>query len=182
MLTRIVLGVAIAAAAISVLVQSSRLIGAEESTRIALAGHVSSIEDGPMEGVVVSAKQDGSTVTISVVSDEQGRYSYPSTKVAPGRYAIRIRAVNRPWLVRMFHRAGTSSHDASRTSCPNRISPSCPLPELSTFQPCSFSSEQRKFKFTGSFPMQRTDLASRLITGVFFPAGNEAPRAPDSRL
>src|SRR5437899_9169004 len=93
MLTRIVLGVAIAAAAISVLVQSSRLIGAEESTRITLAGHVSSIEDGPMEGVVVSAKQDGSTVTISVVSDEQGRYSYPSTKVAPGRYAIRIRAV-----------------------------------------------------------------------------------------
>src|SRR5438876_10427086 len=90
---RFVLGVAIAAAATAVFVQSSRLIGAEESAGIALTGHVSSIEDGPMEGVVVSAKQDGSTVTTSVVSDEQGRYGFPSTRVAPGRYGIRIRAV-----------------------------------------------------------------------------------------
>ena len=70
---RSVLGVTIAAAAMSAFVHSSRLTGAEESGRIALSGQVRSIEDGPMEGVVVSAKQDGSTVTTSVVSDEQGR-------------------------------------------------------------------------------------------------------------
>src|SRR5207249_2087685 len=47
----------------------------------------------PMEGVLVSARQEASTVTITVVSDEQGRYSFPAAKVAPGRYALRIRAV-----------------------------------------------------------------------------------------
>src|SRR5204862_2353570 len=88
-----VLGVTIAAAVILAFVLPSRLTGAAESGGIALTGRVSSIEDGPMEGVVVSAKQDGSTVRTSVVSDEQRRYGFPSTKVAPGRYAIRIRAI-----------------------------------------------------------------------------------------
>ena len=32
----------------------------------ALVGQVSSQEEGPMEGVVVSAKKDGSTITVSV--------------------------------------------------------------------------------------------------------------------
>src|SRR5438477_63352 len=90
---RNVLGVTIAAAAMLAFVQPSRLTGAAESGGIALTGHVSSTEDGPMEGVVVSAKQDGSTVTTSVVSDERGRYGFPSAKLAPGRYAIRIRAI-----------------------------------------------------------------------------------------
>jgi hypothetical protein len=34
-----------------------------------LTGHVSSVEEGPMEGVVVSAKKDGATITVSVVTD-----------------------------------------------------------------------------------------------------------------
>src|SRR5712692_11719533 len=83
----------IVAAALSLFFLSPHVTGAEGSARIALTGQVSSIEDGPMEGVLVSARQEGSTVTITVVSDEQGRYSFPSTKVAPGRYVIRIRAV-----------------------------------------------------------------------------------------
>ena len=66
---RNVLGVTIAAAVILAFVLPSRLTDAAESGGIALTGRVSSIEDGPMEGVVVSAKQDGSTVTTSVVSD-----------------------------------------------------------------------------------------------------------------
>jgi len=33
-----------------------------------------------MEGVVVSAKKAGSTVTVSVVSDGQGRFSFPSSE------------------------------------------------------------------------------------------------------
>src|SRR5258706_8943502 len=93
MRTHTALVVAIATAAISLLVLSPRLRGAEGSGTIALTGQVSSMEDGPMEGVLVSARQEGSTVTITVVSDEQGRYSFPSTKVAAGRQAIRIRAV-----------------------------------------------------------------------------------------
>src|SRR5438552_13269488 len=90
---RVVLVVTIATAAVSVLALPSHLTGAEGSGKIALTGQVSSIEEGPMEGVLVSARQEASTVTITVVSDEQGRYSFPSTKVAPGRHAIRIRAV-----------------------------------------------------------------------------------------
>ncbi len=31
-----------------------------------------------MEGVVVSAKKAGGTITVSVVSDEKGRYSFPA--------------------------------------------------------------------------------------------------------
>ena len=59
----------------------------------ALSGQVSSAEEGAMEGVLVSAKKAGSTVTITVVSDAKGRYSFPATKLDPGRYALRIRAV-----------------------------------------------------------------------------------------
>jgi streptogramin lyase len=46
-----------------------------------------------MEGVLVSAKKAGSTVTIAVVSDEQGNYSFPAAKLEPGQYSLRIRAV-----------------------------------------------------------------------------------------
>jgi len=46
-----------------------------------------------MEGVLVSAKKSGSTMTITVVSDEKGRYSFPAKKLAPGQYALSIRAV-----------------------------------------------------------------------------------------
>ena len=55
------------------------------NTAAALAGQVASAEEGPMEGVIVSAKKDGSTVTVSVISDAQGRYSFRSatTSKAP---------------------------------------------------------------------------------------------------
>src|SRR6266446_5426326 len=60
---------------------------------VALAGQVSSMEEGPMEGVLVSAKKTGSTVTVSVVSDSRGQYSFPRNRLAPGEYSLRIRAV-----------------------------------------------------------------------------------------
>ncbi len=46
-----------------------------------------------MEGVVVSAQKEGSPITVSVVSDAHGSYRFPSAKLPPGRYSIRIRAV-----------------------------------------------------------------------------------------
>jgi streptogramin lyase len=46
-----------------------------------------------MEGVVVSAKQAGSTITISVVSDDKGHFSFPASKIGPGDYSLRIRAI-----------------------------------------------------------------------------------------
>ena len=44
----------------------------------ALAGQVTSADEGAMEGVIVSARKDGSTITVSVVSDKQGRYGFPA--------------------------------------------------------------------------------------------------------
>ncbi len=59
----------------------------------ALTGLVSSQEEGPMEGVLVSVKRMGSTVTVTVVSDAQGRYDFPRSRLEPGQYSVRIRAV-----------------------------------------------------------------------------------------
>src|SRR6266705_4476972 len=56
-----------------------------------LAGRVVSPE-GALEGVVVSARKAGSSVTVSVVSDAEGRFSFPAAKLEPGSYALRIRA------------------------------------------------------------------------------------------
>jgi virginiamycin B lyase len=58
----------------------------------ALAGSVSSAEEGMMEGVLVSARKDGSTIATTVVSDNQGRYSFPAGRLGPGHYALSIRA------------------------------------------------------------------------------------------
>ena len=57
-----------------------------------LNGRVASSEEGAMEGVLVSAKKSGSNITITVVSDHEGRFSFPAAKTGPGRYALSIRA------------------------------------------------------------------------------------------
>jgi len=58
-----------------------------------LAGQVSSAEEGAMEGVLVSAKRDGGSVTVTVVTDKQGRYSFPAGRLEPGHYSLHVRAV-----------------------------------------------------------------------------------------
>jgi virginiamycin B lyase len=59
----------------------------------ALSGVVSSSEEGAMEGVLVSAKKEGSTITTTVVTDAQGRYGFPSARMEAGKYTISIRAI-----------------------------------------------------------------------------------------
>src|SRR6202140_3967696 len=68
------------------------LLRGQAPTSIGLTGQVSSKEEGPMEGVVVSAKKEGSTVTVSVVSDQQGRYRFPRERMEPGTYSLKMRA------------------------------------------------------------------------------------------
>jgi len=46
-----------------------------------------------MEGVIVTAKKDGSTISISVVSDDKGHYAFPADRLVPGHYNIKIRAI-----------------------------------------------------------------------------------------
>ena len=60
---------------------------------VALTGMVTSEEEGAMEGVIVSAKREGSTMTISVVSNAQGKYTFPRDRLELGSYEISIRAV-----------------------------------------------------------------------------------------
>lgn len=57
---------------------------------IALRGRVTSMQEGRMEGVLVGAKKQGSTMTVIVVSDAEGRYGFPRDRLAPGRYALSI--------------------------------------------------------------------------------------------
>src|SRR6185295_15689476 len=68
-------------------------LGAQAGPAVALTGLVSSTAEGPMEGVVVSAKRAGGTVTVSVVSDATGRYRFPRTRLEAGRYIVSMRAV-----------------------------------------------------------------------------------------
>jgi len=59
----------------------------------ALDGQVRSKEEGAMEGVLVTARRNGSTIAVTVVSDGQGHYAFPRTKLDPGQYSLSIRAV-----------------------------------------------------------------------------------------
>src|ERR1700680_1962772 len=43
-----------------------------------LDGIVTSSAEGSMEGVLVSAKRVGGTITVTGVTDEQGRFSFPA--------------------------------------------------------------------------------------------------------
>jgi virginiamycin B lyase len=59
----------------------------------ALSGHVTSTEEGSMEGVLVSAHREGTNISVTVVSDADGRYSFPRARLVPGSYTLTIRAV-----------------------------------------------------------------------------------------
>jgi streptogramin lyase len=75
------------------LVDAGLSTGALAQSAPALAGQVTSAEEGPMEGVLVSARKQSSTITVTVVTDAKGQYSFPAGRLDPGHYAIAIRAV-----------------------------------------------------------------------------------------
>jgi len=66
---------------------------AQKPAPAALAGRVSSDAEGAMEGVLVRAKGEGKTISVTVVTGHDGRYSFPASRLAPGKYNIDIRAV-----------------------------------------------------------------------------------------
>src|SRR5216683_2442525 len=93
MRTRGLLLILIAGLAVTLIYPELSLLRGQAPTSIGLTGQVSSKEEGAMEGVVVSAKRAGSTVTVSVVSDQQGRYKFPRERMEPGQYSLKMRAV-----------------------------------------------------------------------------------------
>src|SRR5262249_48381410 len=58
----------------------------------ALIGKVTSDREGAMEGVLVSAKKPGGTITVTVASDAKGDYAFPADRLEGGRYELTIRA------------------------------------------------------------------------------------------
>jgi streptogramin lyase len=63
------------------------------NTPAGLTGIVSSDAEGSMEGVAVSAKGVTGTITVTVISDSKGRYTFPQGRLTPGKYSLAIRAI-----------------------------------------------------------------------------------------
>ena len=80
------------ASLLGILVHAGLSTSALAQAAAALTGTVSSAEEGPMEGVLVSAKKDGATITTTVVTNAKGEYSFPADRLQPGHYAIATRA------------------------------------------------------------------------------------------
>ena len=59
----------------------------------ALAGQVTSAQEGAMERRGGQRQGNGATITITVSSDHEGHFSFPASRLEPGQYTPRIRAV-----------------------------------------------------------------------------------------
>jgi len=77
---------------VAVLLLAQTVPGATQSLAPALSGKVVAPQAGALEGVLVSAQLSGSPITVTVVSDQSGRFAFPPGKLGPGPYALRIRA------------------------------------------------------------------------------------------
>jgi streptogramin lyase len=64
---------------------------AAQQTGAALSGTVTAGQEA-LEGVLVSARKSGSTITVTVVSDKDGHFSFPAARLDPSDYTLRIRA------------------------------------------------------------------------------------------
>ena len=80
---------------IGLILASVLLAAAKGQPTVALTGVVTSDAEGRMEGVLVAARPEGGNVTVTVISDDQGRYAFPASKLQPGKYTLAIRAVGR---------------------------------------------------------------------------------------
>ena len=90
----LLLGVATAVSSLEPLGLLAR-VGAQQVATpadAALTGTVGSTQERRMEGVLVSAKRQGSTKTVTVVSNADGVYSFPRGRLEPGKYNITVRA------------------------------------------------------------------------------------------
>jgi virginiamycin B lyase len=80
---------AAAAAVVAWLLMSAGPAAAQMALPV-LSGKI--VSDRPMEGVLVSAKKPGATITVTVVSDAKGDYAFPADRLGSGRYELTIRA------------------------------------------------------------------------------------------
>jgi virginiamycin B lyase len=78
---------------ISLIFASMLLPSSKGQPPAALTGVVTSDAEGRMEGVLVTARPEGENMTVTVISDDQGRYAFPANKLQTGKYTVAIRAV-----------------------------------------------------------------------------------------
>jgi hypothetical protein len=80
---------------VSLLLSAAVLMSASATHAFAapLSGQVTSAKEGAMEGVLVTAKKDGSSVAVTVISDEKGHYAFPADRLETGHYSLKIRAL-----------------------------------------------------------------------------------------
>lgn len=84
--------IAIGVSAASMMALSSPQTGSNDAASgTILAGSVKSATGQALEGVVISAKEEGKTITTSVFTDEEGRYYFPP--LAKGHYQVWAQAV-----------------------------------------------------------------------------------------
>jgi len=76
--------------ALAALILAAAGAGAEVSGPADALSGIVTLAGAPMEGVVVTVRRPG--IAISVVSDTKGRYHFPRTRLAPGDYAVSIKA------------------------------------------------------------------------------------------
>src|SRR3954468_13656942 len=75
------------ASAASVIMMS----GAQAADQV-LSGAITSASGQKLEGVTVSAKRDGTTITTSVYTDQDGNYYFPA--MAEGKYQVWAQALS----------------------------------------------------------------------------------------
>ena len=63
----------------------------ESRAQSAFSGKIAS-PDGALEGMLVTAKKNGSTISVTVASDAQGNFSFPAGRLEPGAHRLSIRA------------------------------------------------------------------------------------------
>jgi streptogramin lyase len=74
--------------AVLVMVMVLPTLASSQASDVALTGRVTSDAEGAMEGVLVSARRDGATFKVTVVSNAEGVYAFPRDRLQPGRYTI----------------------------------------------------------------------------------------------
>ena len=159
MRTRLILLTACASGALALGLSSSAALAQAAAS---LSGHVTSTEEGAMEGVLVSAKMDSTTIAVTVIADEKGNYAFPADRLSPGKYKITIRAAGYRLAAPMEANvaAGQTAKSDIKLGKIKNIFPTLSNAELITSAP---GSEQQKFFLNdcaGCHTLQRVFSAS----------------------
>lgn len=130
---------------------------AQPQSPAALTGKVSSATEGPMEGVLVTARRAGATMTTTVVSDAAGVYRFPASYVGPGNYTLQIRASGYvlPSPAHVVVPQGTSAHADLRLTATNDLEDQLSNGEWLASMPGTTAQKTMLLDCTGCHTLQR---------------------------